>query len=161
VRERLRKLAYIVASLGFLGRVPGARVWASSLGVAFVYAGRMLAFFPAWAFWTVSLSFLVSIFIVSSYVRSWIDEDRETHIVLDRIGGVSVTLSWLPQITIKYMVFGFIVYHLLLFVSLLGQRVYAYNRKTIIQKAALSTGEIILLSLLTNGGLRVLWWVTH
>jgi hypothetical protein len=39
--------------------------------------------------------------------------------------------------------------------------VYAYDNKTATGGVTLSTGEIILIALLTNGALRFIWWLAH
>jgi hypothetical protein len=98
---------------------------------------------------------------VSWFVRRDIPEEREADIVLDRIAGVAIALAWLPSVTLKFLLFGFCLFHLWVFVSVLAQRVYAYDNKTATGGVTLSTGEIVMIAVLTNIVLHFLWWLAH
>ena len=86
---------------------------------------------------------------------------KEADIVLDRLAGVAIALAWLPGATLKFLLFGFGMFHAWLFMSVLAQRVYAYDNKTATGTITLSAGEIALDAALVNITLRFLWWVTH
>lgn len=161
MKQKLSNIAYVVASLGLVGYVPAARVWGSLLGVVLLWIFSLIHSFSSltgFVFMALILGFLAG---VSWYVRRDIPEEREADIVLDRIAGVSIALMGLPSLTVKFMLFGFCLFHAWLFISVLAQRVYVYDNKTATGSVTLSTGEIIVIALLTNGLLHFLWWLAH
>ncbi|MDQ5940298.1 MAG: hypothetical protein QG632_24 [Candidatus Dependentiae bacterium] len=161
MKQKLSNIAYVIVSLGLVGLVPAARVWASLLGIPLVWLFAWLKnLTPSTGFIVMSAVLLV-LFGLSWYVRRTITEEREADIVLDRVGGVVIGLSWLPSVTMKFMIFGFCLFHAWLFMSVLAQRVYAYDNKTATGGVTLSSGEIFLVALLTNGMLHALWWLAH
>ena len=161
MKQKLNNIAYLISSLGLVGLVPAARVWGSLLALPLWWVFTLLHSMSPVVSSAVMVCMLVSVFALSWYVRTDIAEEREAVIVLDRLGGVILALAWLPSITFKFLIFGFCLFHFWLFMSVLGQRVYAYDNKTATGGVTLSTGEIILIALLTNGALRFLWWLAH
>jgi hypothetical protein len=161
MKQKLNNIAYLISSLGLVGLVPAARVWGSLIALPLWWIFTLLHAMSPLASSGVMVLFLAIIFGISWYVRKDITEEREADIVLDRLGGVILALAWLPSITFKFLIFGFCLFHFWLFMSVLGQRVYAYDNKTATGGVTLSTGEIILIALLTNGALRFLWWLAH
>ncbi len=161
MKQKISNIAYVIVSLGLVGLVPAARVWASLLGIPLVWLFAWLNnLTPSTGFMAMSAVLLV-LFGLSWYVRRTITEEREADVVLDRVGGVVIALSWLPSVTMKFMIFGFCLFHTWLFMSVLAQRVYAYDNKTATGGVTLSSGEIFLVALLTNGMLQALWWLAH
>jgi len=161
MKEKFNNLAYVIASLGLVGVVPAARVWGSLLGFVLLW---LLSFLKGTFPFAAPISFcliLALLFLVAWYVRRDVPEEREADIVIDRLAGVAVALAWLSELTPKFALFGFSLFHLWLFISVLAQRVYVYDNKTATGAVTLSSGEILLIALLTNGLLRVLWWITH
>jgi len=161
MKQKLNNILYVITSLGLVGLVPAARVWVSLLGIPLVWFFTWLNGAAASTGFLVAGVFLLFLFGLSWYVRRTITEEREADIVLDRLGGVVIALSWLPSVTMKFMLFGFCLFHLWLFMSVLAQRVYAYDNKTATGGITLSSGEIFLVALLTNGALHLLWWLAH
>jgi len=161
MKQQLNNLAYVVASLGLVGVVPAARFWGSLLGLPLLWLFSYVHAISPVATLAGLVFTLFSMLALSWYVRRDITEEREADIVLDRLAGVVVTLLWLPTSAIKFLLFGFCFFHLWLFVSVLAQRVYAYDNKTATGGVTLSSGEILLIALLSNGALRFLWWLAH
>lgn len=161
MQKHLNNIAYIISSMGLVGIIPAARVWASLLGLLLLW---VVSWLYAWSpilglsFFGGSISFML---LVSWYVRRQVPEEKEADIVLDRLAGVAIALAWLPGATLKYLIFGFCVFHAWLFMSVLAQRVYAYDNKTATGSITLSAGEIALVAVLANIALRFLWWVAH
>jgi len=161
MKQMLDTVAYRISSLGLVGLVPAARIWGSLLGILFLWLlGLLYSLSPMVCFITMGCA-LLFMFGISWYVRRFVPEEREADIVLDRIGGVMVSLAFLPAITVKFVLFGFCLYHFWLFVSVLCQRVYVYENKTSTGAVTLSSGEIFLVALLNNGLLHCIWWLTH
>jgi hypothetical protein len=161
MKQKLSNIAYMVSTLGLVGFIPAARVWGSLLGI-FVW------WFCSWLQGISGLIGVLGMLVVlgfllgvSWFVRRDIPEEREADIVLDRIAGVAIALAWLPSVTFKFLLFGFCLFHLWLFVSVLAQRVYAYDNKTATGGVTLSTGEIVMIAVLTNIVLHFLWWLAH
>ncbi len=161
MKQKLSNIAYLITSLGLVGLVPAARVWGSLLALPVWWLFTFLQTVSPLAAGISMTVVLGIVFGLSWYVRREITEEREADIVLDRLGGVIVALAWLPSITFKFLIFGFCLFHFWLFMSVLGQRVYAYDNKTATGGVTLSTGEIVLIALMTNATLRMLWWLAH
>ncbi|MDQ5890677.1 MAG: hypothetical protein QG604_551 [Candidatus Dependentiae bacterium] len=161
MKQKLSNIAYVIVSLGLVGLVPAARVWGSLLGIPLLWLFSWLHALAPTAGLVCMASTLAIMFGLSWFVRRDVTEEREADIVLDRLAGVVVALAWLPSVTIKFLLFGFCVFHLWLFMSVLAQRVYAYDNKTATGGVTLSSGEIVLLALMTNGVLHLLWWIAH
>ncbi len=151
----------MVASLGLVGFVPAARVWGSLLGFVVWWFFAWLQGVAGFVGLLGMFAFLAAMLGISWFVRRDIPEEREADIVLDRIAGVAIALAWLPSVTIKFLIFGFCLFHTWLFISVLAQRVYAYDNKTATGGVTLSTGEIVMIAVLTNIVLHFLWWLTH
>ncbi|MGD1997669.1 MAG: phosphatidylglycerophosphatase A [Candidatus Dependentiae bacterium] len=159
--HNLHNLAYFIASLGPAGKLPAARIWGSALGVPLLLViygiGR----------WAPGLAFLLfaglvgGMLLVSTYARRGLDEEQEGAIILDRLAGVMIALVWLPQLTAKFVLFGFAVFHMWLFISVLAQRVYAHDNKTVSNNVILCSSEIALVAILSNLVLQFVWWVAH
>ena len=159
--HNLHSLAYFISCLGPLGRLPAARVWGSALGIPLLLTGYALrAWVPGFSFVFICLMVLAML-LVSTYARRGLDEEQEGSIVLDRLAGVVITLAWLPQLTAKLILFGFCVFHAWLFVSILAQRVYAHDNKTVSNNVILRSSEIVLIAVMSNVALQFMWWVTH
>lgn len=161
MQKHLDNLAYVIASLGLVGVIPAARMWGSLLGVVFLWVTTWLHSLSSVVGLSVFGGALTFMLLISWYVRRDIPEEKEADIVLDRLAGVALALAWLQGPTLKYVMFGFCVFHVLLFASILTQRVYAYDNKTATGTIALSTGEIVLIACMANIVLRFLWWVAH
>ena len=161
MKQKLNNLVYVVASLGLVGLVPAARVWGSLLGIVLWWVFSWVQTMMPMAGFVGMLVTLTILAGISWYVRRDIPEEREADIVLDRIAGVALALAWLPSVTAKFLLFGFCFFHMWLFISILAQRVYVYDNKTATGSVTLSTGEILLIALLTNTALRLLWWIAH
>lgn len=161
MQKHLDNVAYVIASLGLVGVVPAARVWGSLLGVVFLWLTTWLYGLSSIIGLSVMGGGLTFMLLVSWYVRRDIPEEKEADIVLDRLAGVAIALAWLPGPTLKYILFGFCLFHVWLFISVLAQRVYAYDNKTATGGVTLSTGEIVLIACMANAALRFLWWVAH
>lgn len=161
MKQKLSNIAYVIVSLGLVGLVPAARVWGSLLGIPLLWLFSWLHVLAPTVGLVSMASTLAIMFGLSWFVRRDVTEEREADIVLDRLAGVVVALAWLPSVTIKFLLFGFCVFHLWLFMSVLAQRVYAYDNKTATGGVTLSSGEILLLALMTNGVLHLLWWIAH
>ena len=159
--QNLHNLAYFISSLGPVGTLPAARVWGSALGIPLLLAGYALSSWaPGLAFLFI-VGLLAGMLLVSTYARRGLDEEQEGSIILDRLAGVIVALMWLPQLTVKFVLFGFAVFHMWLFFSVLAQRVYAYDNKTVSNNVILRSSEIILIAVMSNIALQFIWWVTH
>lgn len=159
--QNLHNLAYFISSLGPVGNLPAARVWGSALGIPLLLAGYGISrWAPGLAFLFV-VGLVLGMLFISTYARRGLDEEQEGRIILDRLAGVVVALVWLPQLTVKFVLFGFTAFHLWLFVSVLAQRVYAYDNKTVSNTVVLRSSEIILIAVMSNIALQFIWWVTH
>jgi hypothetical protein len=161
MKQQLHNLAYHIVSLGLVGVLPAARLWASLLGVLFLWGVNGVALLSSTLAWGLFFVALFCMFALSWYVRQDISEEREADIVLDRIAGTALALVGLPSVTVKFLLFGFALFHFWLFMSVLGQRVYCHDNKTVSGNVILTAGEIALIALMTNGTLRFLWWLTH
>lgn len=161
MKQKINNIAYAIVSLGLVGLVPAARVWGSLLGLLLVFGYPLVAPHAPYGAPVVFAAILLFCFGLSWFVRRDAPEEREADIVLDRLGGVAVSLAFLPAFTLKFALFGFCLFHLWLFISVLAQRVYGYDNKTATGSLTLSSGEILLIAVLTNGLLRVLWWLAH
>lgn len=159
--HNLHNLAYFISSLGPVGRLPGARIWASALGIPLLLIGYAIApWAPGLAFMFV-VGLVLAMLFVSTYARRGLDEEQEARIVLDRLAGVMVALVWLPKLTVKFVLFSFAVFHIWLFVSVLAQRVYAHDNATVSNTVILRSSEIVLIAVMSNIALQFIWWVTH
>lgn len=161
MQKHLDNVAYIVASLGLVGVIPAARVWGSLLGLVLLWLTSWLYSLSPLLGLTLLGGSIVFLLAVAWYVRRSVPEDKEADIVTDRLAGVTIALAWLPGATLKFLLFGFGLFHSWLFMSTLAQRVYGYDNKTTNGTVALSAGEIALVAVLVNITLRFLWWVTH
>lgn len=161
MKQKINNIAYAIVSLGLVGLVPAARVWGSLLGLVVLWGYSLLASCMPYGAVAALAGLLIACFALSWFVRRDVPEEREADIVLDRLAGVVISLAFLPVFTVKFALFGFFLFHLWLFISVLAQRVYAYDNKTATGSLTLSSGEIFLIALLTNGLLRVLWWLAH
>ena len=159
--QNFHNIAYMIASLGPVGGFTGARLWGSVAGIPLLLVGYGMArWAPGLAF--LFLAGLIGvILLLSAWARRGLDEEQESRIVLDRVAGVMITLVWLPQLTVKFVLFGFAVFHLWLFVSVLAQRVYAHDNKTLTNTVILRSSEIVLIAVMSNVALQFIWWVTH
>jgi|GEM_PF-2274660 len=159
--SKLQSSARMIATFGMVGNLPFARIWVSLLGVLFVLLGQSIFTITSMAGWIILGIVVGSMLGISAYVRTWFDKEKESEIVLDRVAGVIVSLLFLSKFTIKFTLFGFTLFHVWLFVSMLAQRVYGYNNKVLEGPLVLSTGEIALIAVFTNIVLHALWWITH
>ncbi len=158
--QRVRDLSLFLATLGPIGSLPGARLWASVLGVPAVFIARFSYILSPYLFWAVIIGGLGTLAGAAWYARSFTPEEQEYKIVLDRIIGVAITLMFLPVLSVKFTVFGFLVFHAWVFFSELAQRVYALPPGKY-GFVVLRTHEILLLGFFSNALLRFIWWITH
>lgn len=162
MKQQLRSAAYFIASLGFIGTLPGARIWASFLGIPVLFLGKLSYALSPLLFWGLIASGFVFLATVAFYARYTLtDPDKEETLVLDRALGLVIALVFLPVLTVKYLIFGIVLFHAWIFFSIVMQQLYAPEKKKINLEVILSTGEIFLIGFFTNCLLRFLWWVTH
>ena len=158
--QRVRDAALFLATLGPIGSLPGARLWASSLGVLGVLIARFSSLLSPHLFWALVVLGFGLLAAAAWYARSFIPEEQEHTIVLDRIVGVTISLLFLPILNVKFIVFGFLVFHAWIFLSELAQRVYMLppGKDGFV---VVRTHEILLLGFFSNALLRFIWWITH
>lgn len=155
------KVLLTAATGGTLGFLPGAQFWFSVVSIPLLMLFRWgYAYAPVF-FGLIGMLILGGMFGAAWYVRHYHPEQDPTFIVIDRCAGACLALLGLHPVPLKFMIFGFIMFHGWLRLSAFAQTYISTRYVRSIKLVLLSTGEIILIAVFTNALLHFLWWVTH